>query len=510
MDALRIPMPAAAEETLDPADWTEVQALSHQVIDDAIDYLRDVRERPVWREMPTGVKATFDASLPHSATPLAEVYRQVAQNVMPYPMGNIHPRFWSWYMGSSNFTGALADFLAAVQGSNLGGGNHAAARLDSQVVNWCKEMMGFPASASGTLASGGSMANLIALTVARNVKAGVDVREDGIAALDKPLRFYGSDQLHSCHRKAMEALGLGNRALRRVATTADLRIDLAALKQAIAKDRAAGLRPACVIGTAGTVNTGAIDDLEALASLAAEEDLWFHVDGCIGALIAIAPENAYRVAGIEHADSVALDPHKWLHAPFEVGCALVRDAKAHHQAFAVTPEYLQATPRGLASADWLYEYGLQTTRGFRALKVWMALKEHGIEKFGRLIDQNIAQARYLSGLIEAYPELELVAPTSINIVCYRYRAEGLEDETLKALNVEIMLRLQEEGIAALSDTTVHGEHCLRVAINNHRTRREDLDLLVAETLRLGEELAGATAMAKGVAHEEATRDVRNQ
>ena len=361
--------------------------------------------------------------------------------------------------------------------------------MDQQVVNWCKQMIGFPAAASGTLVSGGSMANLIGLTVARNVKAGVDLREDGVAAIKKPLRFYASDQAHSCHRKAMEVLGLGNRALRRIPTDPDLRIDIAALREAITEDRAAGLQPAGIIGTAGTVNTGAIDDLQALADLASEAGVWFHVDGCIGALIAVAPENAHRVTGIERADSVALDPHKWLHAPFEVGCALVRDAAAHRGAFAVTPEYLESTSRGLASAPWLHEYGLQTTRGFRALKVWMALKQHGIEKFGRLIDQNIAQARYLSGLVDSEPRLELLVPTSINIVCFRFRPDGMPDDALKALNTEIMLRLQEDGAAALSDTTVRGTHVLRVAINNHRTRRQDLDLLIREILRIGDELS---------------------
>ena len=495
MDALRNPGFATAEETLDPADWGDVQALSHRVIDDSIAYLREVRERPVWRDMPTEVRAAFDEAVPHSPTSLGDIYREVTEKVMPYPMGNIHPRFWSWFMGSSNFTGALADFLAAVQGSNLGGGNHAAALLDGQVVNWLKEMVGFPRSAGGTLVSGGSMANLIALTVARNVKAGIDVREEGVGAIERPLRFYASDQAHSCHRKAMEALGLGNKALRRVPTDAGLRIDIKALRAAVAEDRAAGFRPAGVIATAGTVNTGAIDDLEAVADVAAAEDLWVHVDGCIGALIAIAPQNAHRVAGLGRADSVALDPHKWLHAPFEVGCALIRDTAAHRGAFAVNPEFLEKTPRGLASGDWLYEFGLQTTRGFRALKVWMALKEHGVEKFGRLIDQNIAQAHYLGGLVATEPLLELVAPTVINIVCYRYRPEGMHGEALKALNIEIMLRLQEEGIAALSDTTIHGEHCLRVAISNHRTRSGDLDLLVRETVRLGGEIMRTTEAA---------------
>ncbi|MER9314887.1 aspartate aminotransferase family protein [Mesorhizobium sp. M0659] len=491
MDAMPGHSAASTEETLDPSDWAGVQSLSHRIVDDAVAYLRDVRQRPVWQEMPGDVRDFFTASLPQSPTLLVEIYGDVVDKVMPYPMGNIHPRFWSWYMGSSNFTGAIGDFLAAIQGSNLGGGNHAAALMDGQVVDWCKQMTGMPASASGTLVSGGSMANIIGLTVARNTKAGIDVREHGVAAIEKPLRFYGSDQVHSCHRKGMEALGLGNKALRRIASDAGLRIDIEALRAAISEDRAAGFKPACIIGNAGTVNTGAIDDLQALAKLAHEEDLWFHVDGCIGALIAIAPENAYRVAGIEWADSIALDPHKWLHAPFEAGCALVRDASAHRKTFAVTPEYLESTPRGLASGQWLHDYGLQTTRGFKALKVWMALREHGVEKFGRLIDQNIAQGQYLSGLIAAELALELTAPTSINIVCFRYRADGLDGERAKALNTEIMLRLQEDGTAAISDTTVQGRHCLRVAINNHRTRREDLDLLVAETVRLGNEIASA-------------------
>jgi aromatic-L-amino-acid/L-tryptophan decarboxylase len=292
----------------------------------------------------------------------------------------------------------------------------------------------------------------------------------------------------------MELLGLGNQALRRIATDDQLQIDLAALGAAIAEDRAAGFLPACIIATAGTVNTGAIDDLQSLAALAAREDLWLHVDGCIGALIAIAPENSYRVAGIEKADSVALDPHKWLHAPFEAGCALVKDASVHRNTFAVTPEYLETAPRGLAAAPWLHDFGVQTTRGFRALKIWMALKEHGIEKFGRLIDQNIAQCRHLGALIQAEPMLEMVSPPTINIVCFRYRPKGRNGDGLKALNIEIMLRLQEQGIAALSDTTVRGEHCLRVAINNHRTQRADLELLVRETTRLGAEIASKEAL----------------
>ncbi len=347
-------------------------------------------------------------------------------------------------------------------------------------------MIGMPDGSSGTLVSGGSVANLIGLTVARNVMSGIDIRQEGVAAIPHPLRFYGSDQIHGCHQKAMETLGLGNQALIRIASKDDLTLDLDALSDQIDQDRANGLKPACVIATAGTVNTGAIDNLDVIADFCATHGLWFHVDGCIGALIAIAPENRHRVSGIERADSVALDPHKWLHAPFEVGCALLRSEGLHLDSFSLTPEYLKPQTRGVAAARFLHDYGIQTSRGFRALKVWMSLKEQGVEKFGRLIDQDIAKGHYLSNSIENNTKLELAFPTNINIVCFRFNPGGYSAANLKSINVEIMLRLQEQGIAVLSDTTVHGEHCLRAAINNHRTRLEDLDLLVREVDRLGD------------------------
>ncbi len=490
MDAFANKDKAVEEESLDPADWGPIRALSRRIVDDAVDYTRDVRERLVWQDMPPDVRARFRTPAPQRGQPLEDVYAEIVTNMLPYPMGNIHPRFWMWYMGASNFTGALGDFLAAILGSNLGGGDHAAAEIDKQVVNWLKEMVEYPAEASGTLVSGGSMANLIGLTVARNCMSGIDLREMGVGALKAPMRFYGSDQIHSCHQVAVEAMGLGNRSLRHVATDADCRMDMAALRAAISDDRAAGLHPACVIATAGTVNTGALDDLETIADLCADEGLWLHVDGCIGALLAIAPEGKALVRGIARADSIALDPHKWLHAPFEVGCALVRDAGAHSGTFTVTPEYLENATRGIASGVWLHDFGLQTSRGFRALKVWMALKQHGVAKFGRLIDQDIAHARYLTDRIEAVPNLSLCFPTAINIVCFRYDPGGLPEAALKRLNTEIMVRMQEAGIAAISDTTVSGRHCLRAAINNHRTTRADLDILIDEVVRQGTALIG--------------------
>ncbi len=484
------------EESLDPEDWNTARELAHQMVEDAVSHVSAVRDRPVWREMPEETRAYFNTPAPTAPTPLGSVYQELRENLFPYSMGNIHPRFWGWYMGSSNFTGALADFLAAVDGSNLGGGNTAAAQIDVQVINWFKEMIGFPESASGTLTSGGSMANMVALNVARNAKAGVDVRAEGILNMPEPLGFYASDQVHSCHQKALETMGHGARALTEVATDAHYRMRIDALEAAIAADRARGVKPACVIATAGSTNTGALDDLVAISEVCQREGLWMHVDGCIGAFVRIAPDNADLVRGIDLADSVALDPHKWLHTPFEAGSVLIRDAKRHFDTFEMHGDYLQMQTRGIIAGPFLADYGFELSRGFKALKIWMSLKENGVGKLGRLIDQNIAQARYLEGLIAAEPRLELIAPVDLNIVCFRYANGQTDEEALKALNIEVMLRIQESGIAIPSDTTLRGRHCLRVAINNHRTRRADLDLFVQAVLETGQALEDEAAQSR--------------
>jgi aromatic-L-amino-acid/L-tryptophan decarboxylase len=478
------------EITLDPDDWSQAQAVAHRAVDDAIAHLRDVRDRAVWQPMPDMTRAAFQTPAPQQPTPLADVYADLQRTVLAYPMGNIHPRFFGWYMGASNFTGALADFIAAIDGSNLGGGDTGAVATDGQVLDWLKEMMGFPASAGGTLTSGGSMANMVGLTVARNAMAGVDVREEGVTNLPQPLRFYASDQVHSAHQKSMETMGLGSKSLRLVPTDTNYRMDVAALAAMIAEDRAAGLKPACVIATAGTTNTGSIDPLPAIADLCTRERLWFHIDGCIGALIRIAPQHRVLVNGLERADSLALDPHKWLQTPFECGCALVRDRKLHVETFSLHGDYLEQQTRGLAAGEFLADYGFELSRGFKALKLWMSLKEQGVEKFGALIDQHIAMGTYLTDLIRADARLELMAPVAINIVCYRFVGRGGTEADLKALNTEIMLRIQESGVAVPTDTTLRGRHCLRAAINSHRTRYADLDLLVAEVIRHGLALQG--------------------
>lgn len=473
-------------ETLDPEDWSEIRALGQRIMDEAIDHLAGLRDRPVWQEMPDEVRAAFTGPLPRDGAGAVAAYEAVVRTVRPYPMGNIHPRFWAWYMGAGNIVGALGDFLAAIDGSNLGGGNTAAAEVERQVIRWMVEIAGFPAGAGGTLTSGGSVANLIGLTVARNAMAGRDVRADGVGGLH--LRYYASDQAHSCHKKAMEIMGLGHKALRLIPSDAAGRLAPDALARAVAEDRAVGLKPIAVIGSAGTVNTGAFDDLAALADVCTAEGLWFHVDGCIGAVLKLSPAHSALTDGLERADSLALDPHKWLHAPFEAGCALVRDGRQQYATFALHPEYLEEKPRGVAGAEYLFDYGIDLSRGFKALKVWMALRAYGADRFGRLIDQNIAQCQRFAARIGAEQRLELMAPVTINIVCFRYRPPGLDEAALKEINSEIMFRLQEAGIAVPTDTMLGGRHSLRVAVVNHRTRDEDLDLLVDEILRIGAEL----------------------
>ncbi len=474
--------------SLDPEDWAEARAVAHRMVDDAIAHLAGVRQRTVWQPLPEATKRQLRTGVPQQPTPLADIYDELRDTLMRHPMGNVHPRFFGWYMGSSNFTGALADFLAAIDGSNLGGGDTAAAATELQVVDWLRELMGFPEGAGGTLTSGGSMANLVGLTVARNAMAGVDVRVDGVTDLPRPLRYYASDQVHSAHQKSMEMLGLGSKALRLVPTDDDFRMDVRALARMIAEDRAAGLHPACVIATAGTTNTGSIDDLTAIGALCKREGLWFHIDGCIGAFLRLAPAARALVAGIELADSLALDPHKWLQTPFDCGCALVRDGRRQFDTFTLHGDYLQVTTRGILAGPFLADFSFELSRGFRALKLWMALKEHGAARFGALIDQHVAMARAFADRVRAEPRLELMAPAPINIVCFRYRGIGGTEDGLRALNTEIMLRIQESGVALPTDTTLRGRHSLRAAIVNHRTRPEDLEVLLAEVLRWGEAL----------------------
>ena len=481
---------SASYETLDPQDWSKMRSLAHQMIDDTFDLVQNIRQDPVWRPIPQEIRKKIDESVPLDPEAPEKVYEDFKELIMPYHMGCIHPRFWAWYMGGGTVMGALGDYLTSMITSNVGGGNHIGPELESQVIKWMLEVTSYPEDASGILVSGGSMANYIGLAVARHEKSINDIRQEGLVQAGVQYAVYASTEVHSCNQKAVELLGIGAEFLRKIRVNADFTINLAELKKQITQDRQEGIIPICIIGSAGTVNTGAVDDLQALADIAEAEDMWFHVDGAIGGIAMIADKVRPQLKGIERSDSLAIDLHKWLHIPFEAGCVLIQNRSLHHETFALIPDYLAPNKEGLASGKiWYSEYGLQLSRRMRALKIWMSVKEHGMAKFGRMIDRNVDQAHYLGQLVADQPSLQLMAPIGMDIVCFQYIKRGLSQEEMNELNRNILIRLQEEGHAAPSYTTLRGSYCIRVAIANHRSQLSDFDYLIEKVIEIGDRLS---------------------
>jgi aromatic-L-amino-acid/L-tryptophan decarboxylase len=477
------------EQSLDPENWDQMRALGHQMIDDLFDYWQSIRHQKIWKPIPQEVKDFLDQPIPEQGQDPEEIYEEFKQYIFPYNKGNVHPRFFAWIQGTGTPIGVLADLLASGMNPNTAIGEHSAMYVDRQVVNWCKELMGFPTDASGILVSGGSMANITALTVARNSFGEEKIRPRGLKAASGQLVLYCSVETHSCIQKAAEIIGLGTEAVRKISVNDRYEMNVAELESQIQSDIQNGFLPFCIVGTSGTVNTGAIDPMVELLEISKKYGLWFHVDGAYGALGKLDPKYSARLKAIEEADSLAFDLHKWLYVPYEVGCTLIRDSKKHRDAFAITPNYLLQESRGLSGGlDSVNNYGFELSRGFKALKIWMSLKEHGREKYAQMIAQNCRQAEYLAELVKRQPELELTAPVSMSITCFRMIKPGLNESELKELNREILLRLQEEGIASPSSTILNGKYTLRVANVNQRARMEDMDLLVQEVLRIGNEI----------------------
>jgi aromatic-L-amino-acid decarboxylase len=472
----------------------ELRRLGALVADAVAGHRERLLSRPVFGKVGPDA-ALFREPLPEDGRRFEEVLAFVREHVLPFPMGNSHPRFYGFINATADPVGAMADWLAATMNPNCWGGDHAAIHVEASVLRWIAEMIGYPVEAEGILVSGGSMANFTALAAARRAMTPGNVREDGLAGPDRPrLTVYASDQVHHCVDKAVDLLGIGTSQLRRIPTGDDFRIDMAALARAVAADRAAGFLPAIVVGNAGTVNTGAIDPLGEIANFCARERLWFHADGAYGALASMVPSVRPLFSGIERADSLATDPHKWLYAPYEVGATFVREPGRLAATFRRFPEYLASDPESpFPGPAWFAERGVELSRGFKALKVWMGIKTHGRRAYAQQIENDIRLARFLAGEVDRRPDFERLAEPVLSIANFRWRPRErrMSDEALDALNRRIVNRLVTDGAFFLAPTVLKGRTALRVSITNFRTQESDLIALLDEVERIGRVLVAS-------------------
>ncbi len=484
---------SAEDRSLDPEDWDQFRVLGHQMMDDMIDYLQTVRDRPAWQSPSTEARTFLKSALPRKGAPLADVYRDFKEYILRYPTGNIHPRFWGWVMGTGTPVGLLADLLGSAMNCHVSGYDQAATLVERQVIAWLSEMLDFPTGTSGLLVSGGTVANLIGVATARNSLAGTNIRKEGIAShAQGQLVIYGSVATHGWAERSCDFLGLGSNGFRKAPVDDHERIRIDDLARMIREDRSRGYRPVCILGNAGTVTTGATDNLHALADLARSEGVWFHVDGAFGALAKLSSKYRHLADGLERADSLAFDLHKWGYMQYETGAVLVRDGQIHEEAFSFAPSYLETFTGGIAVKPTEFaSRGIQLSRGFRALRVWMNLSVYGTEKLGAAIEGNIEDSQYLASRIGEEPELELLAPADMNVVCFRFRSPQMTDAELDALNADILVQLQESGTAVPSNARVQGRFALRVANTNHRSVRSDFDLLIESVLAIAHRLVGA-------------------
>ena len=480
-----------SETTLDPSDWVSLRAQSHRMLDDMLDYVSQIRQSPVWQAAPESIEKVFTAPLPSAPQSLSATHDTFMQNVLPYAIGNSHPGFMGWVHGGGSVVGMLAEMLAAGLNSNLGGRDQIPIQVEQQVVRWMQQLFEFPESASGLFVTGSSMANLVGLLVARTSKLGTEVRGKGLQQVQEQLVAYTSVDSHSCLERAMEMAGMGGHQLRKIEVNDRHQMNLLALQENIERDKALGFTPFCIIGTAGTVNVGAIDDLQAISEIAVANEMWFHVDGACGALGMMSPKIGSKMIGIQRADSIALDFHKWGQVPYDAGFILVRDSRLHYDTFASSADYLRRETRGMAAGSpWPCDFGPDLSRSFKALKVWFTMQVFGSERLAKMMEKSCELAEYMACCIEASDELELLAPVNLNIVCFRYRCEQADCENAERVNADrvnadIVVAVQESGIAAPSSTTIRGKFAIRAALFNHRTSRVDVDNLLAASIRFG-------------------------
>ena len=478
------------EETLDPENWEEAKTLGYKMLDDMFKHIRDSRNA-----LPGYFTAeqTRSVLVPLTANGDGEkaAYDAFVKDILPSMTGPKSAKFWGYVIGGGCPYGMLADMLTS--GTNM---PHdlplsAAYNVNRQALNWIKEMLDYPPSASGTFVSGCSEANFTGLAVARNARAEVDIKTKGMQGVPKKMTLYVSDQGHDCLDRSIELLGLGTDALRRIPTDENCKIRVDLLEKVVHKDRECGFNPFCVIGCAGTVNSGAFDDFNALASLAEKEKMWLHVDGAFGGWVKLSKTHRRLANDMEKADSLAVDLHKWMGMPYGVGCTLVRHPRDHIRTFVYGHEaaYLKTAFDAVEDQYNTNNLGLRLSTRVLGLNVYMLLRAYGKAKYSRLIQQNIEQIDYLANRIRKEPNLEVTAPVESNICCFRYNPGGLDESRLEKLNRAILDGLWKHSFGVVSDTTIKGRYMLRACNVNHRSRREDFDWLVGEVSKLGEKLS---------------------
>lgn len=477
------------EDDLDPhspSEWAAFARAAQLIVERVLARYARLRDEPAFCALPEAQRRELSEAPPAVGGGIEVAVREALSLIEPYGTGNLSPRFWGWVLGGGNLAGMLGQWLAASMNANVFAGAQGPVELERAVLDWFRVWFEFPPSSSGLLLDGASSANQLGLCVARHWATEGRVKREGMAAAPG-LRVYASQAVHNSVHKAAVLLGLGSGAVHSVATRADDSMDPSALEAAIEGDRRAGYVPFCVVASAGTVGIGAIDPLVSLHALCRRERLWLHVDGAIGALGFLAPALRPRLAGLELADSLAFDLHKWGQIPYDAGCLLVRDGALHAATFELPAAYLATLPGGLMPHD-SHAFNRLTpnlSRADRALKIWLSFRAFGTLRMQRVFEQSVAQAQYLAGQVAAHPRFRLLHQPALNIVCFRYRAREDDAAAGDALHERALVALQSSGFAVLSPFVREGRLCFRVVLSNHRTRRADLDALLAELCRLG-------------------------
>jgi glutamate/tyrosine decarboxylase-like PLP-dependent enzyme len=476
-------------------DAATFRSIGHSLVEQIAGFLDSLPQRPVTRDAsPSSVRAALDLNgpLPDQGTDPAALLETTGRLLFDHSLFNAHPRFFGYITAPPAPIGILGDFLASAVNANVGAWllAPAATEIEAQTVRWIAELVGCPPTTGGLLVSGGNMANIVCFLAARAAQADWNVREEGVGGRRR-LRVYASTETHTWIQKAADLSGLGTSAIRWIPVDADLRVDVAALRNRLDADIASGDLPALVVGTAGSVSTGTVDPLRDIGTLCTERKVWFHVDGAYGGFAAAVPDAPADLRCLGEADSVAVDPHKWLYAPLEAGCALVRDPERLRAAFSYHPPYYHFQEQGTNYVD----YGPQNSRGFRALKVWLALRHAGAEGYRAAIAEDMRLSRAVADAVRRHAELELVTQ-ALSITTFRYvpadlRATAGQDPTerhLDALNRELLDRLQRGGEAFVSNAVINGRYLLRACIVNFHTTAGDVEALPAIVARVGREI----------------------